>query len=148
MSDEREVEHLQALLRREWRDKLYLAARLCACPSIETRITTGPRKAWDGAPFLDQEGWVQLDWERFDYHEEITWVRGRATDNYEAEQRAVADELERLRSIVSDLAATHPQNGYHCLYCMESMNNHLLPPDTYRHADGCLWLRATQEAKP
>ena len=56
----------------------------------------------------------------------------------------VADEIVRLRGIVTDLAATHPQNGYYCLHCGTAINNHALPPGTYTHAAGCLWVRARE----
>lgn len=44
-------------------------------PNIEMIETSGPRKAWDGTPDLGVEGWLQLRWERHDYHEAITWIR-------------------------------------------------------------------------
>ena len=57
---------------------------------------------------------------------------------------ALATERDGLRAIVTDLAATHPQNGYHCLHCGAAMNNHALPPGTYTHAADCLWTRARE----
>ena len=56
-------------------------------------------------------------------------------------------ERDTLRAIVADLAATHPQNGYHCGHCGTAMNNHALPPDTYTHAAECLWMRAREATK-
>lgn len=46
-------------------------------PTIEIHESTGPRKAWDGSPDLSGEGWLQLYWERHEYHESITWIRPR-----------------------------------------------------------------------
>lgn len=47
----------------------------------EHRITTGPRKLWDGEPDLSKEGWEEhREWERFDHHEERYWRRLRRVE--------------------------------------------------------------------
>lgn len=50
-------------------------------PQYEYRTTQGPRKAWDGEPDLTKEGWEQVDFERFSYHEEKRWRRPLAPDD-------------------------------------------------------------------
>lgn len=44
-------------------------------PRYEYYVRQGPRKAWDGTPEPEGEGWVEVSWERFDYHEERIWRR-------------------------------------------------------------------------
>lgn len=41
----------------------------------EYRTTSGPRKSWDQEPDLSKEGWEDIGFERFDYHEERYWRR-------------------------------------------------------------------------
>lgn len=58
------------------------------------------------------------------------------------DMREAAARIAELERIVADVAAVHPQNGYSCMWCRVEMNNHELPPDTYRHESSCVWLRA------
>lgn len=60
-------------------------------------------------------------------------------------------ELERLRSIVSDLAALEPYDDEYnvCGMCLATaIWDYRQRKDMTVHEPGCPWLRATQETKP
>lgn len=80
-----------------------------------------------------------VEWLR---HEERSWDDNFGTGGGEVYQRA-ADEIERLRAIVTDLAALKPMSEW-CVICGRE---DALPPEL-RHSPVCLVARARQAVKP
>ncbi|MFB6392614.1 hypothetical protein [Polymorphospora lycopeni] len=76
----RETVGIQQATARRLPDEVLYAR--CSHPDWEYTVTEGPRKAWDDSDRPPEgDGWVKNvhvgddGWERFDYHEEVWWMR-------------------------------------------------------------------------